>query len=383
MILFLLFCSFFSRDILANQVIFENKDLDFKGHFRFRLQGRATYEKMKDETPSSPDKIDFMIRRSRLRLDGHILDPRLFYRLQLSFSRGDYDYNRTQYPHILRDAVIGWQLTEKSSLFFGQTKLPGNRQRVVSSGAQSFVDRSLVSATFNIDRDLGVQFQQQFFDKRPLIAKVAITNGEGRSSENDSTGMSYTARLEWQNFSNDSDAYEEEDFLIRQKAAFLVGLAYNLNDRTNQSSGQTGTPFPVNKARTLQSFFADILLKYQGYSFTAELAKRQTTKPIITTNSTVYVYKGMGHSFQLNKVWQDTKALQFWGVGLRASFLHPHQEIAYLEGRRQQYTFALNRYFKEHTIKLQADISYDLTRRTPIKNETVTFPFRLQAEIGI
>ena len=55
------------------------------------------------------------------------------------------------------DAVLKNHINENWSLWFGQTKLPGNRERVYSSQELQFVDRSLVNARFNLDRDVGVQ----------------------------------------------------------------------------------------------------------------------------------------------------------------------------------------------------------------------------------
>jgi hypothetical protein len=40
--------------------------------------------------------------------------------------------------------------------YFGQTKLPGNNQRVVSSGSLEFTDRTINNSRFNIDRDFGL-----------------------------------------------------------------------------------------------------------------------------------------------------------------------------------------------------------------------------------
>jgi hypothetical protein len=40
--------------------------------------------------------------------------------------------------------------------WFGQTKLPGNNQRVVSSGSLEFTDRTINNSRFNIDRDFGL-----------------------------------------------------------------------------------------------------------------------------------------------------------------------------------------------------------------------------------
>jgi hypothetical protein len=48
---------------------------------------------------------------------------------------------------------------------FGQTKLPGNNQRVVSSGSLEFTDRTINNSRFNIDRDFGL-----FLDFKSQIA---------------------------------------------------------------------------------------------------------------------------------------------------------------------------------------------------------------------
>jgi hypothetical protein len=46
--------------------------------------------------------------------------------------------------------------TKNWTIGFGQTKLPGNNQRVVSSGSLEFTDRTINNSRFNIDRDFGV-----------------------------------------------------------------------------------------------------------------------------------------------------------------------------------------------------------------------------------
>ena len=59
------------------------------------------------------------------------------------------------------DAVVKYAFSKNQQIWFGQTKLPGNRERVISSMALQFVDRSNVNSKFNIDRDFGVQLQTQ------------------------------------------------------------------------------------------------------------------------------------------------------------------------------------------------------------------------------
>lgn len=81
---------------------------------------------------------------------------------------------------------------------FGQSKLPGNRQRVISSGNQQFIDRSIVNSRFNIDRDFGFF---AYYTLRPgdmeVRLKSAITTGDGRNALAIDDGLAYTARMEW------------------------------------------------------------------------------------------------------------------------------------------------------------------------------------------
>src|SRR5688572_13818392 len=130
-------------------------DSSYSLKFQFRMQNRAGF-RTKDVDDLAAESFEFRVRRLRLKFEGFVYDPRLTYYIQLSFSRGDMDWRGPENsmnnlsPNVVRDAVIYYNPTKNLRLGFGQTKLPGNRQRVISSGDQQFVDRSQVNATFNI-----------------------------------------------------------------------------------------------------------------------------------------------------------------------------------------------------------------------------------------
>src|SRR5690606_6608870 len=167
--------------------------------FQFRMQNRAAYvsESLDDLAAKS---FELRVRRLRLKLEGFVYDPKLTYYIQLSFSRGDMDWRGTENsvvntsPNVIRDAVIYYNPTENLKFGFGQTKLPGNRQRVISSGDQQFVDRSLVNETFNIDRDFGFFAH---FTTGLVNLSGAITSGEGRNALSSNKGLAYTGRIEY------------------------------------------------------------------------------------------------------------------------------------------------------------------------------------------
>ena len=131
-------------------------DSAFSVGLRFRIQNRAgfVFSEMADGSWALTTS-EFRVRRLRLRLDGFVLNPKWAYAVQLSFSRADQDWDNSKVPNVLRDAMVFYRPNKRLTFAFGQGKLPGNRQRVVSSGEQQFADRSIVNATFNIDRDFG------------------------------------------------------------------------------------------------------------------------------------------------------------------------------------------------------------------------------------
>lgn len=67
-----------------------NKGNDFLMRLRFRVQNRFTMT-TEDAEKTTLEKMEFEVRRMRLRFDGYAINPNLLYRVQLSFTRGDQD----------------------------------------------------------------------------------------------------------------------------------------------------------------------------------------------------------------------------------------------------------------------------------------------------
>src|SRR5690606_6362370 len=163
---------------------------------RFRIQNRVSYQR----TDGKNAVIDGEIRRLRLRFDGYVGDPRFQYTLQLSFAPDDVgSIEEGKNINVIRDAVIFYRPDKHWSFGFGQTKLPGNRQRVNSSGALQFTDRTINNARFNIVRDFGVQVfrAHMFANKFSWSRKGAVTMGEGRNwTQNNDDNLAYTGKIE-------------------------------------------------------------------------------------------------------------------------------------------------------------------------------------------
>lgn len=362
-------------------LVFEHAETNFVAKVSFRIQSRFTYESEESEK-YSPDLLNFEVRRTRVKLEGTILDPRLLYKFQFSFTRGDFDYDRTDYPNILRDAAVGWKFSEATTLWYGQTKLPGNRQRVISSGSQQFVDRSLLNSTFNIDRDLGVQLYHRIGSSRPLWLKLALSNGEGRATNNTDNGLAYTARIEWLPLGpfRDGGDYFEGDLARETEPKISLGAVYSTNKKTTRPGGQLGRQYETEDLnRDVDTYFADLLFKYQGFSWSSEYARRWANGPVFNDGAeTVAIYKGQGVNTQVGYLFENNIE-----AALRYTKLWAEKEALPGVNDQNQYTVALSKYINEHKIKVQSDLSYseDLNRLNNLYEGQ--WIFRMQLELGI
>lgn len=353
------------------------KDNDILMRMRFRVQNRFTAE-ADGEDVGKLTRTEFSVRRTRLRFDGHAFDPRLLYRLQLSFTRGDQDWDNAKVPNILRDAAVGWRWNPNHTLWFGIAKLPGNRQRVVSSSAQQLVDRSIVNATFTVDRDMGVQHFSRFGDERPVWLKLALSNGEGRNQPNKNASLSTTARLEWfplGNFHDDGDTVDAD--LYREPEPRLnIGVALNANQLSARTGGQTGVDMGPNEFRSMETRFVDMVFKYRGTSVSMEYAKRTAGNPLVSPG--IFVYSGEGFNVQTGHVFENN-----WEPSLRYSMVRPEQEIRGEAQELKQYTVGLSRYIQNHVVKIQTDLTHQDAFATATMPAGQQWIWRVQLEIGI
>lgn len=361
----------------SNGVRIESKDGLFSMRLGFRMQSRISYDDM-DGNSSTQDLVEMQTRRIRLRLNGHVLGPQLKYALQLGFSRGDQDWDTVAFANVLRDANVTWDWDENHSFIFGLRKLPGNRQRVNSSGSLEFVDRALTNATFNLDRDTGIQSWHKFGADSPAWLKLALTSGEGRNQRNSGTGLSTTARIEWLpagSFKDDGD-YFEGDLSFEPEARYSLGAVYNYNGSNSRTSGQNGALLSGNATRNLETWILDGLWKRQGWSFSFEAFQRNAESPIVNANQVIYAGRG------LNLQASHTFASK-WAPALRWSIITPESGLRDVLDERTQTTVGLTRYIKKHSIKVQGDVTHESVGERSGQASMTNMYYRLQLEVGI
>lgn len=334
-------------------------DSTFYINFRFRMQSRLKYTSV-GGNDFGAESLEARIRRLRLRMDGFIYNPKLSYSIQLGFTRGDQDYDDTRVANLVRDAVIFYNFTDNFYMAFGLNKLPGNRQRVNSSGELQFAERSLVNATFNVDRDFGIKaYYSPKIGSVPIHLKGAITTGEGRVVNVTDDGLAYTGRAEFLPlgaFTNGGDYYEG-DLEYEETPKLSIGGGYSYNDRTTRVHGQTGGY--LGAPLTLKTSFYDAIFKYRGWAYQVEYMKRDVDNPITIDDEgePTHAFKGQGVNQQLSYVLNRKAGYELAG---RYTWIMPHDDIRSLESQTDVIELGLTKYFRAHRLKLQLNANYQV-----------------------
>ncbi|CAI8164789.1 MAG: Uncharacterised protein [Polaribacter sp. SA4-10] len=360
------------------------KDSTWSMKVGLRFQTLATSNWDAKNGISNPGS-SMMIRRSRLKFDGFAYSPKLKYKVELGLSNRDQS-GASQYtsnaPRYILDAVLKWNFSGNFVLWLGQTKLPGNRERVISSANLQQVDRSLLNKRFTIDRDMGIQIRHHFYLSETFLVKeiFSLAQGEGRNiSTGNLGGHQYTTRLElfpFGDFASKGD-YKGSDLKFEQNPKLSLGFAYDFNNnasktRSNQGSYMTNDVgfFSTN----ISTLFIDAMFKYKGFSLMAEYADRDAKDPFAKnsdgtlTNDIVQVGSGLN----LQSGYLLSKTVEVSG---RYTNISMDKNITG-KGAENQYTLGLSKYISGHSLKVQTDVSY-----TDIGFKTNQLLYRIQVDI--
>jgi phosphate-selective porin OprO and OprP len=355
-------------------------------NLRFRVQNRAMYSTLSG-SDLSMSETEARVRRLRLRMEGFMYNPKLTYLVQLSFSRGDMDWDVrhnsaiNSSPNVVRDAAFYYRPDSHWTFIFGQTKLPGNRQRVVSSGDLQFIDRSIVNAAFNVDRDFGFQayYQNKFGETFTYMLKTALTSGEGRNVATSDRGLAYTGRVEilpLGEFKNRGDYFEGD--LEREesvKVSLAGGLSYN--EMARRTGGQIGRD--LFQSRDMTTYIFDGLVKYRGFAVYAEYMERMTDNPVTRNEQgqTRNIYRGNGAMVQASYLLPSN-----YEIAGRYAVVSPEGQSILLENREEAITAGVTKYLIRHRLKLQGNISYQ-TLTAPLNGPASNWVAGFQIELGI
>ena len=353
--------------------------------FRFQSLIVADWSLADDaEGYTADNDVTALIRRSRLKFDGWAHTPRLKYKFELALSNidngggGDLEEFGNA-ANIILDAHLTYNFFNNFAVRFGQGKLASNRERVLSSGDLQFVDRSRVNAIYNIDRDVFVQLRHHHTVGDNFIIKenVSIATGEGKNHITGyNGGFGYTYRLEFLPFGKfkSKGDYVGSSIKRESKPKLALGFTYDNNNNAGRERGQRGS-FIKNAegdivGKDLNTFFADLMFKYEGLSVMFEYADKVAEGgPFVSDDNGDIIgeyYTGSGYNIAAGYMFDNDMEVAIRYTGIDA-------EIATDE---KHYTVGLNNFFVGHKLKIQTDFS--LINRAERQN---TAMFRTQVEI--
>jgi phosphate-selective porin OprO/OprP len=362
-----------------------DKDSTWSMNFSARMQflSNSNWE-VSDNKFVNPTQ-DFMVRRSRLKFDGFAYSPKLTYKMELGLSNNDISGGSeftSNTPRYILDAVVMWNFYKNFSLWVGQTKLPGNVERVVSSGNMQLVDRSLLNSRFNIDRDMGIQLRNEFTLGKEFVVrqKLALSQGEGRNiTTGNLGGHEYTARVEllpFGEFTSDGD-YSGGDLKREKTPKLSVASTYDFNNNAVKNRSNQGA-YMFNDLgfyeTNIKTLFVDAMFKFNGFSFMGEYADR-TAGDAFAKNSDGTL---TGDKVEIGKAINLQSGYLFknnYEIAARYTQIDLDKTISN-KGAQKQTTLGISKYIVGHKLKIQTDVSY-----LGVENGTDEVMWRLQFDI--
>ncbi|MCF6223442.1 MAG: OprO/OprP family phosphate-selective porin [Flavobacteriaceae bacterium] len=345
--------------------------IDFRGQFRSVFSSDQFSELGGDFFDQN---TTFGINRGRIKMGGYAYKPYFKFYLEQDIVGGnllDFRFMIEKYSFL--------------KLRVGQWKSRYSRERIISSGKQEAVDRSIVNAVFTIDRQQGVSLYGNLKGKKATSFNywVSIFSGTGRGgTPNDNNTFMYMGRLQW-NPNGEVMKFSGSDLKNRQKFISSIAIAAVTNvSRYTRFSSRGGGQLPgfedgVDGQYKIDQLMFETAFKYKGFSWEQELHYKGIDDTV-NNNETVLIgnYIQLGY-FLHNSFSKIPKKLELFA---RHAFYNPDINIS--DNDNFEYTVGFNWFFRGHKNKLTLDYSYLTTNKigSPYTEEN---RIRLQWDISI
>ena len=330
-------------------VTFRSERSPMTVNLRVRAQLRFTQLQELDEAAAHAEEMQ--IRRARVLVRGRMFRDDLDYYVQLGFSNLDMEPDR---PVPLRDARITWRAHRDLALRVGQMKVPFALQRRTSSGYQQFVDRSLTTGEFNLDRDVGAVLRSDdlFGFGGRLGYELGIFGGDGRNRTSDAPGVLWVARAVVRPFGGFLETSEaDHERSLRPKLAIGAAVAHNDNTRRARS---TFTNLYAFSRFDYDHAEVDVQLKWRGFSLVAEWMARRADRAVATdpddASREEFSRSGWGWYAQAAYLFLPT-----WELGGRYATVQPMGADRSNLVQASEAGGVLSWYLREHDFKVPLD----------------------------
>lgn len=233
---------------------------------------------VQDQTPAPEGQKrtshTFEIRRARLFLNGHVT-KHVKYWVQLQFAPRDLGISNGK---IGQSPVFQWQFTFDWLRDFtpqvGLNFIPYARQRVAPILKLQFVDNSIASYEFTLDRDIGINVMSKDLGGLGKLRYYAgVFMGEGPDfAKPTNAGLVYDGRFEVLPF-GDFDDYAEADHarLLEPKLSIGAAYAFAHKDARTRALAAPADLIPKDGGTTdSHNATVDVVFKMAGFSLLAD-----------------------------------------------------------------------------------------------------------------
>ena len=333
--------------------ILSDKSGDYLMNLEFRGQFRLSYPTDNDpinQNDYQDEQVKLGIKRARLKVGGHSFKPWFKYYLEYELFSSN-----------LLDFRLMYEKTPWLMVKVGQWKVQYNRERIISSGKQQTMERSILTRAFTLDRQQGVSVFGHIAGEKLLNLNywISVFMGTGRGQfENDDNHLMYMSRLQW-NYMGESLGFSGSDLEYHDRFVGLIALAGVTNrspyTRFSQSGGGQLAGFDEGVAGQyrVNQLMQESAGKYKGFSWQQELHYKQIRDHINSTETEM-----AGNLVQVGYFFHH-----LWGTVPDKVELYARQAF-YLPDLRistqllNEVSFGFNWFIQGHRLKFTGEASF-------------------------
>ena len=346
-------------------------NVDFRGQFR----GATPFDGFPDEYGDFDiGESVLKVNRARIKIGGHIFKPEYTFYFEQDIKGSN-----------LLDFRVQIEKLPYLKLRVGQWKSRFTRERVISSGKQQGVDRSLINSIFTIDRQQGVSLFGNIAGSGAANfnywASVLTGTGRGGSADGDHN-MMYLLRLQW-NPNGKVLKFSGSDLTYHKHFTSSVAVAGVTNTSPYTAfSTKGGVQLPGFEPGIKGQYKVDQLLfetafKYRGLSWQQEFHYKNVDDRVKMQETTLIGnYLQLGYFFH----YLAPKVPEPLEVYFRQSFYDP--DFGRSENNNYEFTLGMNWFFKGHKSKLTLEYSHLIYNEYDPIDESGGF-FRIQWDVSI
>jgi len=344
------------------------------GDYQFKIGGMIQPSVRLEAIDGAKPDYYFNVKRSFFNISGKAINEKISFLLQTDFSLGS--------P--LLDAWVAYMPIKGMSIAIGQKQnSANNREMLLMEDKFQFADRSMVSTAFSASgREFGLFVSHRFsLGSVGFEPQGALTSGDGRNSfgvdsrDYDRGGLKYGGRLDIYplGFFAEGNGDLIADLAHEESLKVALGAAASYNDGVSNSVGEGHGEFQFYdkesnaKYPDYRKFYADLLLKYKGFSLLGEYVSSSATAlkgsfinaagtiPLQPTQISEFLALGSAFNTQLGYVSKSGYA-----IDLRYDAIMPEfdKNVNSIIQDKTGITLGLTKYFKQNNLKIQGTFSY-------------------------